>query len=287
MTARNIRDLNTAETGGQTALSFFRKNPTQTTAANIWFDLSMSPGNPVPNYYIGTPGVFTPLSRSADYGIPHAGIVAPLKQHLRVMGMMNVSAGAANSLLTMCDYLGFYPFIDESALGYQPFTKNIPLPRDPTGKGAQLMAVVVAGHAGGTVMRFTYTNQDGISGKVTPDHLMTAQQLVNGTILTSGTGVNRSHGPFIALAPGDTSALSVEGVEIDGSGDIGLFALVMVRPIATTHVRGIDAPTEIDFLIERSEMPVIEDDAYLNFICLPNGNLAGSAYYGYIKTLWV
>lgn len=43
-------------------LSSWRKAPTQTTGVGVWFDLSMSPGNPVPNYYIGTPGIFVPLA---------------------------------------------------------------------------------------------------------------------------------------------------------------------------------------------------------------------------------
>lgn len=286
MAARNIRDLNTAEQGGQTFFGAFRKNPTQTTVAGIWFDLSMSPGNPVPNYYIGAPGVFAPLARSTDYGLPHAGSVAPLKQCLRTLGVWNVSAGGAPCSLILCDYLGFYPFIDESTTGIQTLTKNIPLPRDPDGKGAQVMAVVVAGQAGGTTFRLTYTNQDGVSGRVTPNHVMTAQQIVNGTILTSGTGVAGATGPFFALQAGDTGVLSVEEVAIDGSGDIGLFALVLVRPIATHSIRDTGAASEIDYLIDRSELPPIEDDAYLNLLCLPNGTLAGSAFYGYIRTLW-
>ena len=286
MALANTRDLVLAEQAGQTWLASFRKNPAQATAVNLWFDLSMSPGNPVPNYYIGTPGVFTPLAQSTDYGIPHGGNVAPLKKYLRVLGLHNNAAGAVPSTLLLCDYLGFYPFIDESTIGVQTLTKNIPLPRDPDNKGAQVMAVVVAGQAGGTVFRLRYTNQGGVSGRVTPDHLMTAQQIVNGTILTSGNGVARGSAPFFALAPGDSSVLSVEEVEIDGSGDIGLFALVMVRVIAQTSLRGVDAATERDYLLDMGSLPVIPDDAYLNLLCLPAGTLAGAIFYGYIKTLW-
>jgi hypothetical protein len=54
MALRNISDLVAAEDEGRTFFSAWRKTPTQTTGAGIWFDLSMSPGNPVPNYYAAT-----------------------------------------------------------------------------------------------------------------------------------------------------------------------------------------------------------------------------------------
>jgi len=81
----NIRQM--AEAEGR--VSSWRKQPTQTTAAGIWFDLSMSPGNPVPNYYIGTPGAFVPLRQSTDGGLFHAGAVSPKTKHLRKLLLMS------------------------------------------------------------------------------------------------------------------------------------------------------------------------------------------------------
>lgn len=287
MTALSVRDLKIAEDEGQVFLSTFRKNPTQATAANIWFDLSMSPGNPSPNYYIGTPGVFTPLSRSTDGGIPHAGSVPTgMSQYLRTIGLLTATAGAAPSPQILCDYLGFYPFIDESTTGYTPLVRNVPIPRYAHKRGVMMAPIVVAGQTGGTVFRVYYTNSDGVAGRVTPDHVMTAQQLVNGTVLTSGTGVALNAGPFMALQAGDTGVQDVIGVEIDGVGDIGLFALALVKPLAQTSMRGLDASTEIDFWLDQSSMPVIKNDAYLNMFICPGGTLAGAAIHGYIKTIW-
>ena len=58
----NVRAIVDAEGSGFGKLASWRKQPTQATGAGFWFDLSMSPGNPVPNYYIGTPnmGVWGP-----------------------------------------------------------------------------------------------------------------------------------------------------------------------------------------------------------------------------------
>ena len=69
--------------------------------------------------------------------------------------------------------------------------------------------------------------------------------------------------------------------------DVGLFTLVLVKPLAALTVRGIDAPTEVDFMTEAGmQLPVIEDDAYLNFVACPNGSLTGVPLFGDLTFLW-
>ena len=285
MTVHNVKSLVDAEKNGQTFFSAFRKQPTQTTAANIWFDLSMSPGNPVPNYYIGASGVFTPLSRSADGGIPHGGSVSPLQKFLRTLGLFTTSATAVPLNLIVLDYLGFYPFIDESVTDEQFLDNTITLPRYPSGEGVQMMPVVVAGQTGGGLFRVTYTNQDGVTGRITPDHVMTTQ-LVNGTIITSNNARN-SAAPFMALAQGDTGVRAVESITFLGTGDIGLISLALVKPIARMTIREINTIVEVDYFTDFACLPEIKDNAYLNFVCLPAGSLSGAPIHGYIKTAWV
>ena len=87
---RNNREMAAAEDAGQYLYASFRKQATQTTGAGVWFDLSMSPGNPAPNYYIGSPNVFVPLKQSTDGGLRHGGAVNAQgsKKHLRrIMAM--------------------------------------------------------------------------------------------------------------------------------------------------------------------------------------------------------
>lgn len=284
MAADSVRSLIESESAGRVFSSAFRKFPTQATVANLWFDLSMSPGNPSPNYYIGSPGIFVPLARSTDGGIPHAGVVGQDTQYLRTFGIF--AGNAVSGAVLLCDYLGFYPFIDESATGYTPLTRNVPVPRFPGGEGVMLSPIVVAGQAGGTVFRVYYTNSDGVEGRVTPDHLMTAQQLVNGTVLTSGTGIALNAGPFMSLMAGDTGVRDVVGVEIDGVGDIGLFALALIKPLIQTCMVGNAAPVEVDCFTDQASMPIIEDDAYLNLLICPTATIAGGFIHGYIKTIW-
>ena len=281
----NAKRLADAQDAGQYLYASFRKQAAQVTGAGVWFDLSMSPGNPAPNYYIGSPNVFVPLKQSTDGGLRHGGNVAPEKKFLRKL-MAFCTTAAANPLpMRLCDYLGFYGFIDESVLDEQ-FLDNTLAPTRSVA-GAQLMPVVVAGHTGGQPFTVNYTNQDGVSGRITQSVLM-GTQIVNGTILHSiqAGATYANNGPFLPLQIGDTSVRSVESVTIGGTGDVGLFALVLIRPLATFSLRGIDAPTEIDYLVDMAALPQIEDDAYLNFICLPSGSLSAAPIHGIIETTW-
>jgi hypothetical protein len=284
---RNARDIADAQDAGRYLYRSFRKQPTQATGAGVWFDLSMSPGNPVPNYYIGTPGAFTPLKRSTDGGLDHGPNVEAFdrKKFLRKVLALTTTATAAPLTMIMMDYVGFYGFIDESVTDEQ-FLDNTVQPTRYQGTGFQLMPVVVAGQTGGQPFTVKYTNQDGVPGRVTQSVIMSTQA-VNGTILHSQqSGVDRG-GPFIPLQAGDSSVLSVESVTIGGIGDVGLFALVMVKPLATIDIVGIDAAVEIDYLTDCGcSLPEIKDDAYLNFICLPVGTLAGAPIIGVIETTY-
>lgn len=285
----NARKLADAQDAGRYLYASYRKQATQTTGAGIWFDLSMSPGNPAPNYYIGSPGVFTPLKQSTDGGLRHGGNVSPdgMQKFLRKLSIQTNTAAATPLSLKLLDYIGFYGFIDESVLDPQPLDNTTPLPRYADGQGVQMMPVVVAGQTGGQTFTVSYTNQDGVAGRVTPAVTMGAQS-VNGTILhsTQAGAANENNGPFLPLQSGDSSVRTVQSVTIGGVGDVGLFALVLVRPLATVSLYEITAASETDYLVDSPSMPEIKDDAYLNFIALPNGTLSGAPLIGVIETTW-
>lgn len=283
----NARRLADAQDAGKYLYASFRKQATQTTGAGVWFDLSMSPGNPAPNYYIGSPGVFVPLKQSTDGGLRHGGNVSPARKFLRKLMVTTNTAAASVTPMKLLDYIGFYGFIDESVLDEQFLDNTAPLPRHADGAGVQLMPVVVAGQTGGQPFTVSYTNQDGVAGRTTTSVLMSTQ-FVNGTILCSQNGgATYPHaGPFLPLQNGDTGVRSVQSVTIGGTGDVGLFALVLVKPLASISLYEITAASETDFLLDAATMPVIEDDAYLNFIALPTGTLANAPIIGMIETTW-
>ena len=50
-----IKEVIDAELDGKVRDYTWRKTPSQTTTAGLWFDLALSPGNPAPKYYFDAP----------------------------------------------------------------------------------------------------------------------------------------------------------------------------------------------------------------------------------------
>lgn len=284
MAFANIKALVDAELSGKFQFSSWRKTPSQATGAGVWFDLSMSPGNPTPNYYIGTPNVNTALSQNTDGGIYHGA--TQNGKYLKNLMALTVTPNAVPLPMILCDYLMFYPFVDMSITDEQAMINSIQLPRYPTGKGVQMMAVEVAAQSGVGNPRFyiTYTNDLGVAGRVTP-LIACNTQTVNGTIISSDRASALSSGAFLPLQNGDTGVRSIESITFL-TPDIGLVALVLVKPLAAMTIRGIDAPVERDYAIDFAVMPKIMPDAYLNFLCLPNATLAAAPIYGSATFVW-
>jgi len=282
---RRVADIAESDIEGRSTIYTWRKSPSQVTTAGIWFDLSMSPGNPVPQYYANTPLAAVVLRQSVDGGMAHGGNVSPSQKILReVMAMTTTATGLPMPMILM-DYLLFYPFIDEGTIDEQPLTNTASLTRYTDGDGVQIMAVSVAGRTGGQTFSVKYCNQDGVEDRVTSTVLQNTAA-ANGSIVTTATASNGAAGPFIPLQAGDTGVRYIQSVTMNGP-DVGLFTLVLVKPLLQMQIRGIDAPVEVDpFLMKGTSLPVIQDDAYLNFIALPQGSLAATAIHGTIKTVW-
>lgn len=277
--------VDTEITEGAVQYSTWRKSPTQTTTIGIWFDLSMSPGNPAAQYYAASPLVATALARSTDGGLNHGGAVSPKKKFLRKATVLGTVATSLPMNMILLDYLLYYPFIDQSVTDPQVMDNTVTLPRYTDGEGVMIMAVAVAAQIGGQTFSVTYTNSRGESGRVTPNVIMTTAQSVNGTIINSARATNGASGPFLPLQDGDTGVRSIESVTVNGA-DVGLMSLVLVKPVAQLCLVGIDAPVEVDYLKDFSQMPEIKDDAYLNFICCPQGTLATQPLHGDILCIW-
>lgn len=280
----NVKDYVDANLNGQTKYATWRKSPSQISVVGVWFDLSMSSGNPIPQYYIGSQNTSTLLKQSTDGGLAHGGTVAPKSKFLARTTIIATAATALPMPMMLCDYLMFYPFIDESITDEQALNNTVGLSRYESGAGVQVMAVSVGSRAGGQRFFFKYTNSDGVSGRVSRTVVQNLTSPVGGLVTTERALAGAST-PFIPLQEGDTGVRSIESVTMLGP-DVGLFTLVLVQPLAQTQVRGIDAPVEADYFIHKGILPKIEDDAYLNFICLPQGTLAATALHGDISTVW-
>ena len=278
----SFRDYVDEYNQGQNWYSTWRKIPSQATTAGVWTDLSMSPGNPVPNYYASEPLVAATIN--GGKGLYTGGNVSPYTKHLKTLTAITVTAAAVPLDFILCDYLLYYPFIDMSVTDPQILDNTVTLPRYSSGNGVMVIAVEVATQIGGQTFQISYTNQNGVSGRTSKT--VTCNAITStGTLIQTNTATAGSNGPFIPLQTGDTGVRSIQSLTMNGS-DVGLISLVLVKPIASHVIRAIDAPAERDYLIDFPSLPRIYDGAYLNFIALPNGSLAAAPIYGDIQVVW-
>jgi len=282
-----IRELVDSELNGQTRNYQWRKTPSQVTTAGIWFDLANTSGMPpAKQWFDAAPLTATQIKQSTDKGIYHGPDVSPAQKYLRKTTVMGNVITPMPMVMQLCDYLLYYPTIDDSETALQEMDNTVTLPRYTDGKGVQIMAITTGARTGGQTFNVFYTNSDGVAGRMTPTMQQNTSSIL-GTVTTSaltptnlGTG-----GPFIPLQDGDTGVRSIESVQMNGI-DTGFFTLILVKPLAETFLRTTNAPVETDYLIHTAQLPRIYDDAFLGYLCLPNGTLVGSTFMGTVKTVW-
>jgi len=291
MAITSFKALVDAEENGQTFISGFRKNVTAASGNNSWFDITLSPGNPLPFYYASTPLVGAPMSQLVNGGIPHNQPVANLgyKTYLKTIAITPSGGTVPTGPMILMDYLFYYPFIDTGLTDEQVLDNTASLTRYTSGKGVSIIAVQLAGMlgSGNPTFSFKYINQDGVL-KVSPTQTCGNSSLVgqlatgmNSDIAQAGTNY-----PFLMLAPNDTGVRSIQSVTFD-TPDIGLLAFVLVKPLEQIIQREDTCSAERTPVIDFFDLPIIEDNAYLSILF--NSGLRTSSQgssIGTIQTVW-
>jgi hypothetical protein len=291
-----IKDVINAEMAGKVRDYVYRKTPSQATTQGIWFDLSMSPGMPAPKYWFDAlPLSARAITQSADGGFFHGQNVYPSQKYLRSITITGISSSTTNPCpmsAILCDYLLYYPTVDDGTTDEQVMDNTVTLPRYTDGKGVQMIAVTTGSRFGGQTFTIKYTNQDGVTGRVTPV-LTQNSSVAIGTLTNTNQAVPGGAGPFIPLADGDYGVRAVESVTMNGV-DVGLFSIILVKPLAQLTIREIvtstaatiGIPYEKDLLMHDNMLPRIYDDAFLNYLVLPLASIGTTTITGSLKVIW-
>lgn len=283
---RNYYDVGRADEEGRTVTGHFRKVPSQATTANNWADLSMAAGNPIPNYYASDPLTFATLNKFR--GIFHGDDKGDAGLFLQTLELVSPTAGFLGEFI-LCDYLGYYPFIDLDDLTQQTMDNTVTLPRYEDGDGVEVICVQLTPQIGGGTFTFTYVDQNGVTGTSPTIQCGTGALNIASLVNSNATATSITQGPFLpktsvigAGATGIRSITSVTPLTANG----GLVALVLVKPLATMTTYEINTTTEVQFLGERLSPPKILDGAYLNLLVRPNGSIAAGLLAGRAKFIW-
>lgn len=283
---KGLFEINEKINDGKSFYSFWRKTPSQITVAGQWFDMSMSPGNPAPQYYAASPLIAQQMKFSTDGGIRHGLGVTPQSKFLSRFLIMSASATGLPMPFILCDYLLYYPFVDTGTNDVQSLTNSVSLPRYTDGAGVQIMAVSVAASGGlQPTFQVSYTNSAGVAGRTSRLHTLSTNTF-NGAIMSNDQTTAVSTMPFLGLQSGDTGVRSIESVTFVSGTDVGLLSFVLVKPLLTGVILEQTAASEIVCQPHTSTMPQIYDDAFLSLLTLPNGSLSGVAFHGEIETIW-
>ena len=278
----NLKDIVDNIEEGKYGISTWRKSPSGVTPTGLWYDLSMAPGNPVPQYYASTPLIGITMSKR-DLGINYYSGSLTQSTYIKSFTVMANAATAIPMPFMLLDYLIFYPFTDDGTTDEQ-IVSGSPT-RYTDGEGVQIMAISVAGRTGGQTFSVTYVNQDGVEGRQTVVATQNTTS-ITGNIVTSDAATLGSSGPFLTLQQGDSGVRRIQSVTM-GNVDVGLMTLVLVKPIFGSQIAEITAPVEKDFILDTGLLlHEIKSDAYLNLICLPKGTLAATALHGTLETFW-
>lgn len=278
----SVAEYAAAIDSGHAHFCSLRKIPSQASTAGWWADLSMAAGNPPPNYYASSPLIAGTLE--GFRGIFHGADKAPGEMFLTEMGLVTPTAGLIGRYMLL-DYLLYYPFIDGDSADEQDLDNTVPLPRYADGDGVRVMAVAVAPSTGTGKFTFDYINQAG-DAKTSPVQVCSTTAANIATLITTQQAVaGAPGGPFLLLADGDTGVRSITAVTMSVLNG-GLFALVLVRPLADFVLREANTMTELPFVSARAGLPRVLDGAYLNLIVQCSASIAAGTLTGYAKFAW-
>lgn len=290
----NVAEYANADEAGKTWITQFRKAITSTaTITSSYVDYTYFAGSPLANFYASTP-------LESAYVDSTRGIYIPTveKQYLKNITVLTAASSATSTTnqrqqLMLCDYLMYYPFIDTDSTDLQEMVEVETLPRYASAK------VIAIGQAASSAIgqfTFSYTNQNGVAGRTSPNIFT---QIVAGggqSLLSevSGGGFN----PFLPLQAGDTGVQSIEGVTFTVTGG-GLMALVLVQPLkifalnaecrrtTSGNLESYGAASSVDSLIHEAKVTEIKQGAVLGLLSKGNGgSLASSTLVGYLETVW-
>lgn len=282
---RGTKDFIDAELDGKVRTFVFRKAPTVGTAP-AWQDISVAPGNPKAKlWFDAEPLVAQALAQSTDGGIFHGSNVSPSTKYIKSFMAYNTSLTSIPHQIIVCDYLLYYPTIDDSASDAQILDNTTTLPRYTTGAGVQVIPVNLAARTNSVSFYITYTNQDGVAGRTSKTVFLNNNINTLGSIALATAAQVTSNIPFIPLQDGDSGVRSIESVQMLTT-DVGLFALILVKPLFSMSLGGTLVSYEKDLLMQGATMPIIQDDAYISFFILANGSPVNSSFIGEMKTIW-
>jgi hypothetical protein len=196
--------------------------------------------------------------------------------------------------IVLADLLLYYPFVDTDAVGeQQDMINTVTIPRYSWGR---VIAVGQSAASTNGQFTFSYTNQDGVSGRTSQIH-NTFAIAGGGQVVASSVGSTSSYHPYLALQTGDYGVKSIESITFTAGGG-GLLALVIVQPILEAYttqesrrttsgnLESYGACDEFASILHHRPREIKSGAVLGLFAAGHAGSLASSVLAGVLETTW-
>jgi hypothetical protein len=251
----------------------FSKISATAGVANTPMDMWKATGMPAAGAYgtVGKANGRVTTSATAG-GLPYNNPSAGQTCNLLEGEATGITASATGSLILV-------DFIADVLLDYSETTGSIvgvdATSRLPANAGAQLWLPVVTGlSAVANTWTFGYTNNAGVSSRVTPTITGVASRAADKNI-TAG-------GPWQPLQAGDTGIRTLDTITHASGAGTGQFAAKLIRILANIPIGTIGIVVARDFVVELPNMERIYDNSCLGFLWLPTGTQTPT-YFGEVR----
>jgi hypothetical protein len=263
---------------------FYKTGSPVLTAAGMCGDLSMAPGTPKYNAYVGSQLEGTPFIGSGNNGIYVPGVVGD-QIHIQDIHIGTSGAAFAPATFWLCDYLYAYPLIDMDSTDVQLTDGSVAaVPRYANGDGVRAAFVTTTPQSASAQVNIAYTNAAGVANRAASFFTVASNVgWIQGAAAAGGAAGAQS--PFLPLASGDSGMRSIQGLQCLASAG-GFGALVLVLPLAEIRIREQNTPAEINFLVNKKTLPRVLPGAYLNFMFSSGVAAQSSAIRGFIRFIW-
>lgn len=275
--------INAMENGYSWRQHYYKTTPPAVQGGR-WIDCSVSSGTPSYNTYLSDALTFTPaVGTNNRYIYTGPTPTAGQQKYLASWQMIHAAANPVSYMLV--DLLGFYSSIDGDSTDLQTFDNTATLPRYTTGDGVQIWGIATAPMSASARMTVNYVNSAGQSKSINT-RLINSSAIGTG-ILTSGSALSsNATSPFTQLSSGDTGVRYIESIQLDASAG-GLFALMLVKPLAWLQCNGSRVATEKVFITQQGcVLPEVVQGAALTVFGLPANTSTLTNVIGEFNFIW-
>jgi len=261
------------------SITSFRKIASQASIAWTAMDFSMASGNPSPNFYSWIELEATILD-STKWIWTWWNVT--WKKYLHEISATTTSAWCAPITMILCDYLMFYPQVDMDSVDVQNTTNPINLPRYESWEWVKMFVIAQYPYIWNVTFTINYTNSDWVDKNTPIIRTNTATYIWSMIHWWALTG---SVWPFIPLASWDKWVRKVNSITFTWA-NWWLWAIVLVKPLATFTINEITAPSETNYIKDMTSIPEIKNWAFINFIGIPWWNVSWWPIFWTIKTIF-